>query len=109
MKTRIIPAVMSGGSGTRLWPASTDAKPKQFHVFGGADPMIVETLQRVQGESGAISFAAPVIVANERHAALVNAQMQAIGVTPSAVVLEPMGRDTAAVGAIAAAIAAEID
>lgn len=101
----IIPAIMSGGAGTRLWPASTEARPKQFHALGGAETMIAETAHRVSGTSGALTFTAPLILCNARHADLVAESIPA----PAAVVFEPAPRNTAAVGAIAAALAGEID
>ncbi len=104
MKHRIIPAIMSGGAGTRLWPLSTEAAPKQFHAIGTEAPLFVETLRRVSGEAGALSFAPPLVLANARHAELVRTHLGAV--TPIAIVLEPMARNTAAVAAIAAALAA---
>ena len=109
MKHRIIPAIMSGGSGTRLWPASTDAKPKQFHALGSNASLFADTVERVRGDKGALSFADPIIICNKAHGDLVARELSAIGVTPAAIVLEPEGRNTAAAGAIAAALAAEID
>jgi len=106
---RIIPAIMSGGAGTRLWPASTPAKPKQFHALGGQGTMIQETAARVRGRSGQLEFAEPIVLANAAHADLVEAQLVAIGVSPAAIVLEPVGRNTAALGALAAGLAREID
>lgn len=105
MKHRIIPAIMSGGAGSRLWPASTEARPKQFHALSGARTMIAETVARVAGDVGALSFAAPIVLCNESHAELVRANVSA----PSAIVFEPAPRNTAAVGAIAAAVGAEIE
>lgn len=109
MSDRIIPAIMSGGAGTRLWPLSTDARPKQFYNLIGADSMFSATLARVRGKAGALSFAPPIVLGNAAHAALIEAELAARGVSPAAIVLEPMPRNTAAVGAIAAALAAEID
>lgn len=109
MKHRIIPAIMSGGAGTRLWPASTEAKPKQFHALNGAGTMIQETLARVRGETDQLSFTAPIVLANVTHADLVETQLAAINAPPAALVLEPMGRNTAALGALAAAVGKEID
>ncbi len=109
MKHKIIPAIMSGGAGTRLWPLSTEDKPKQFHRLGGSGTMFAETLSRVRGDVGELSFAPPLVLANAAHAALVESEMAANGIAPAAVVLEPMPRNTAAVGAIAAALAEEID
>ncbi len=109
MNHRIIPAIMSGGAGTRLWPLSTEAKPKQFHRLGGSATLFAETLSRVRGDVGALSFAPPLVLANGAHAGLVESEMAANGIAPAAIVLEPMARNTAAVAAIAAALAEEID
>lgn len=109
MTYRIIPAIMSGGAGARLWPASTQAKPKQFHALGGERTLIQETAARVRGKSGDLEFSAPIILANAAHADLAEAQLAEIGVSPAAVVLEPFGRNTAALGALAAGLAREID
>jgi mannose-1-phosphate guanylyltransferase/mannose-6-phosphate isomerase len=109
MKHRIIPAIMSGGSGTRLWPTSTDNKPKQFHALNGRGPLIAETIERVRGETAALSFAPPILLSNGRHGELIAEQIAEIDVSPHAIVLEPMGRNTAAAAAIAAALAAEFE
>ncbi len=100
---------MSGGSGTRLWPLSTDARPKQFHELGAERAMIVETAQRLSGSHGDIVFLDPVVIANAAHADLVQFLLAQSGITPSAIVLEPVGRNTAATAALAAMIAHEID
>jgi len=105
---RILPVIMSGGSGTRLWPLSTDARPKQFHTLGGARTMIEETALRLSGSHGDVVFLPPVVIANAAHAGLVRSLLEASGITPAAIVLEPEGRNTAAAAAIAAMIAAEI-
>lgn len=99
---------MSGGAGTRLWPVSTEAAPKQFHNLNGAGTMIQETVQRVRGEHGALSFGPPIVLANVAHADLIESQLAAIGTAPAALVLEPQGRNTAALGALAAAVARDI-
>jgi len=110
MTTRIIPAIMSGGAGTRLWPVSTEAAPKQFHALSGqAESLFTETARRMRGKNGALSFAPPLVLCNARHTALVREHLAQVGVTPAAIVLEPAPRNTAAVGAIAAAVAADID
>ena len=106
---KIIPAIMSGGSGTRLWPLSTDARPKQFHRLGAAHTMIEETALRFSGAHGDITFLDPIIIAGVSHRDLVHSLLADCGVTPSAVVLEPMGRNTAATAALAAMVASEID
>lgn len=106
---KIIPVIMSGGSGTRLWPLSTDARPKQFHELGADRPMIVETALRLSGAHGEFAFLDPVIIANAAHADMVQSLLAESGVTPSAIVLEPQGRNTAATAALAAIVAREID
>jgi mannose-1-phosphate guanylyltransferase/mannose-6-phosphate isomerase len=105
MTTRIIPAIMSGGAGTRLWPLSTEAHPKQFHALAGPDSLFTRTVRRVSGDVGELSFAGPMVLCNARHAALVREHLA--GVAPTALVFEPAPRNTAAVAAIAAALAAE--
>jgi mannose-1-phosphate guanylyltransferase/mannose-6-phosphate isomerase len=90
---------MSGGSGTRLWPASTEERPKQFHALGSSSTMMQETAGRVRAEG----FLAPLIIGNHRHGAQVAEQLEAIGVQALDVILEPFGRNTASVGVIAAA------
>jgi len=98
---KITPVLMSGGAGTRLWPLSRRARPKQFHALGGARTLIQETALRFIGEP----FAPPVVICNVAHAELVRGQLAAVGVTPRALVLEPEGRNTAAAAVVAAATA----
>lgn len=102
---KITPVLMSGGAGTRLWPLSRRARPKQFHALGGARTLIQETALRVTGEM----FGPPMVVCNVAHADLVRAQLAAVGVTPKALILEPEGRNTGPASAIAAAVAAQED
>ena len=102
---QIIPAILSGGAGTRLWPVSTEAQPKQFHAFGARRTLFQETIARVRAEDG---FVAPMILCNAAHEALVAAQLEEIGARAGAIVLEPVGRNTAAAAAIAAGLAREI-
>lgn len=106
---KILPVIMSGGSGTRLWPLSTDERPKQFHDLGGDASMIVDTARRLSGVHGEIAFLPPVVIANAAHAELVQSQLAAAGIDLSAIALEPMGRNTAATAALAALLAREID
>jgi mannose-1-phosphate guanylyltransferase/mannose-6-phosphate isomerase len=100
---------MSGGSGTRLWPLSTQERPKQFHRLGGRRTMIEETLQRFTGDHGGVRFLDPVIIANAAHGDLVQSLAAQAGVNLAALILEPEGRNTAATAALAAMIAQEID
>ena len=107
--TKIIPVIMSGGSGTRLWPLSTARKPKQFHYLGAERTMIEETVMRFSGEHDGIRFLPPVVIGSAAHAGLVREALAACNVEPSAVILEPQGRNTAATAALGALIAQEID
>jgi len=100
---------MSGGAGTRLWPTSMDARPKQFHAFGGTRTLFQETVLRASGTHAGLTFGPPIILCNARHADLIDAELAAIGVSPSAIALEPEGRNTAATAAVAAALAREVD
>lgn len=106
---KIIPVIMSGGSGTRLWPLSTADRPKQFHYLGAERTMIEETVMRFSGAHRGVAFLPPVIIASAAHGNLVSEAMANIGVVPSAVILEPKGRNTAATAALAALMAQEID
>ena len=94
---RVQPVLLSGGSGTRLWPLSREAYPKQFLALVGELTMLQETWQRVAG----LADAAPIVVANEEHRFLAAEQLRLMGVEHPAIVLEPIGRNTAP--AIAAA------
>ena len=98
----IVPVILSGGSGTRLWPMSTAARPKQFLPLTAEQTMLQLTALRAAGER----FAAPIVVANARHADEVEAQFADIGVALGALVLEPAARNTAPAIALAA-LAAE--
>ncbi|MDB6163263.1 MAG: mannose-phosphate guanylyltransferase/mannose-6-phosphate isomerase [Xanthomonadaceae bacterium] len=91
------PVLLSGGSGTRLWPLSREGYPKQFLPLAGEDTMLQATWLRV----AAIATAPPIVVANEEHRFLVAEQLRQIDAPSPAIVLEPVGRNTAP--AIAAA------
>lgn len=95
----IQPVIMSGGAGTRLWPMSRQAQPKQFLPLTGKRSLFQETALRLSGPG----FLPPLIVAGAAHASLVADQLAAAGVTGSATVIEPFARNTAAVAAIAGA------
>jgi mannose-1-phosphate guanylyltransferase len=94
----IVPVVLAGGQGTRLWPMSRAARPKQFLPLTGPTSLYQQTLQRVGDAS---RYTAPIVVTNSEYRFLVGEQAQEVGVTPAAVLLEPVARNTAA--AIAAA------
>lgn len=91
------PVLLSGGSGTRLWPLSREAYPKQFLPLVGDSTMLQATWRRV----AALTDAAPIVVAGEDHRFLVAEQLRQIGAPTPAILLEPVGRNTAP--AIAAA------
>ena len=93
--------LLSGGSGTRLWPLSREAYPKQFLPLVGDDTMLQATWLRV----AALSPHAPIVVANEDHRFLVAEQLRVIGAPTPRIVLEPVGRNTAPAIAAAALIA----
>ena len=95
---KLIPVLLSGGSGTRLWPLSREAYPKQFLPLAGAQTMLQATWARVRDLDGA----APLVVANEEHRFVVAEQLREAGCTPDALILEPVGRNTAPAIAVAA-------
>ncbi len=99
----VIPVILSGGAGTRLWPLSTEEKPKQFHALGGEHTMLQATALRFV-DTPQVRFAPPAVICSRKHEALVAEQLAAVGVTPSAVVLEPVGRNTAAAAVLASEV-----
>jgi mannose-1-phosphate guanylyltransferase/mannose-6-phosphate isomerase len=101
----IHPIILSGGVGSRLWPLSRSLYPKQLLALAGERTMIQETAIRVSGPH----FAAPVIICNQEHRFLIAEQMRAADIAPDAIVLEPVGRNTAPAAAIAALMLAERD
>ncbi|MDT3501655.1 mannose-1-phosphate guanylyltransferase/mannose-6-phosphate isomerase [Stenotrophomonas maltophilia] len=96
--TPIVPVILSGGSGTRLWPLSREAYPKQFLPLVGNDTMLQATWKRVASIAGA----APIVVANQEHRFMAAEQLRECKVLPQALILEPVGRNTAPAIAIAA-------
>jgi len=98
-RSLIHPVVLSGGSGTRLWPLSRALSPKQLLPLLSDKSLLQETVLRV---SDSRRFAPPLVIANDEHRFLVGEQLRAIGVAPQALVLEPQGRNTAPAIAVAA-------
>ncbi|HEX5756851.1 MAG TPA: mannose-1-phosphate guanylyltransferase/mannose-6-phosphate isomerase [Arenimonas sp.] len=94
----LVPVLLSGGSGTRLWPLSRETHPKQFQPLLGEHSLLQGTWQRLEGLPG---LAAPIVVANEEHRFMVAEQLRQVGASAAALILEPVGRNTAP--AIAAA------
>ncbi len=95
----LYPVILSGGSGTRLWPLSRAALPKQLLPLASELTLVQETVLRLQGLPG---LAAPLIVCNDEHRFLIAEQMREIGISPWAIYLEPVGRNTAPAAAVAA-------
>ena len=104
----IHPVILSGGSGTRLWPLSRSMYPKQFiRFFNGQGPTFLgATLQRLRSEAG---FGNPILLCNNDHRFLVSEELERTGVAPEAIILEPVVRNTAAAIAVAALAVAAND
>lgn len=105
MTSLVHPVIMSGGAGSRLWPASRAATPKQFHALGGDRTLLRAALDRMSRED---LFAPPIVVCNLAHAEAVRGTLGAES-HGARLVLEPMGRNTAACAAAAAVLIAEQD
>jgi mannose-1-phosphate guanylyltransferase/mannose-6-phosphate isomerase len=101
----LTPVILSGGVGSRLWPISREAHPKQFLPLAGELTMLQESLQRTTG----IEETAPLVVCNEEHRFMVAEQLRQVGIEPGALILEPEGRNTAPAVALAALEAVKID
>ncbi len=95
----MIPVILSGGGGTRLWPMSRTHYPKQFLPLTGEHTMLQETLTRL---SGLADLEPAIVIANNNHRFLVAEQLQSIGADNSHILLEPVGRNTAPAVALAA-------
>jgi mannose-1-phosphate guanylyltransferase/mannose-6-phosphate isomerase len=95
----LYPVILSGGSGTRLWPLSRAALPKQLLPLASERTMLQETVIRL---GGMVDIGPPLVVCNNDHRFLIAEQMREIGVEPLGIFLEPMGRNTAPAAAVAA-------
>src|SRR5579862_5575864 len=95
----IVPVILAGGSGSRLWPLSRSAYPKQLLPLVSGHTLLQETVLRIQSISGC---AAPLVICNQEHRFLVAEQLKQIGITDAAIILEPVGKNTAPAAAIAA-------
>lgn len=102
---RIVPVILSGGSGTRLWPVSRESFPKQFWPLVSKRTLIQETASRARGAC----FAPPIVICNHEHRFLVGEQLRAVGISDARILLEPVGRNSAPAVAAAALLAAEHD
>ena len=95
----LVPVILCGGSGTRMWPLSRSAYPKQYLALHGQQTLVQQTAARLDGLA---NVAAPIIITNNEQRFLVAEQMLAAGIQPQAMLLEPMGRNTAPAVAVAA-------
>lgn len=98
------PVILSGGTGTRLWPLSRQSYPKQLQALAGPRTLLQAAVLRAGDRQ---LFAPPTIIANVDHRFVIAEQMRAVGVADARLVLEPEGRNTAAAVAVAALLAAE--
>jgi mannose-1-phosphate guanylyltransferase/mannose-6-phosphate isomerase len=105
------PVILSGGSGTRLWPLSREAYPKQFLPLASEHTLLQDTVNRLEGLEDehtrqAIGLMEPIVVCNEAHRFLVAEQFRVLDRRPAAIILEPAGRNTAPALTLAALAAA---
>src|SRR5579883_2334620 len=94
----VLPVILAGGSGSRLWPLSRAQHPKQFHALTSGEMLLVDTARRVP--NGA--FAPPLIITNEQSRFSVAAAFKQANLAHQGIVLEPAGRSTAPAAAVAA-------
>ncbi|MDN5929102.1 MAG: mannose-1-phosphate guanylyltransferase/mannose-6-phosphate isomerase [Hyphomicrobiales bacterium] len=94
----LLPIILAGGSGTRLWPLSRELYPKQFHALAGSHTMLQETVMRLQG----LDCESPLVICNEEHRFIAAEQLRQIGEDDATILLEPVGRNTAPAIALAA-------
>ena len=99
MEMKLTPVILSGGAGTRLWPLSREMYPKQLLALTGPQTMLQETAARLAGIDGARP---PIVVCNEAHRFTVAEQLRTAGLPAGAILLEPVGRNTAPAVALAA-------
>jgi mannose-1-phosphate guanylyltransferase/mannose-6-phosphate isomerase len=102
-ESRIVPVILSGGSGTRLWPVSRESFPKQLWPLVSEHTMMQETALRAVHPA----FTAPIVVCNQEHRFLIAEQLRAAGIKDARIILEPIGRNSAPAIAAAAVLVAE--
>src|SRR5215470_6580431 len=102
----IYPVVLSGGSGTRLWPMSRTLYPKQLLTLLGRDSLLQQTVRRIADDR---RFAPPLLVANEEHRFIIAEQLREIAVVPPTLLLASTGRNTATHACVAALPLTETD
>src|SRR5712671_8141779 len=103
---RIVPVLLSGGTGSRLWPLSRETYPKQLLSLLGEKTLLQQTALRV---ADPLLFTDPLVIANTEHRFVIGEQLRAVGVSNPTIVLEPFGRNTAPAVAIAALLASQSD
>ncbi len=103
---RIVPVLLSGGTGSRLWPLSRETYPKQLLSLLDERTLLQQTALRV---ADPLLFTNPMVIANAEHRFVIGEQLRAVGVSDPTIVLEPFGRNTAPAVAIAALLASETD
>jgi mannose-1-phosphate guanylyltransferase/mannose-6-phosphate isomerase len=103
--SQILPFILCGGVGTRLWPLSREAFPKQFHKLAGQETLFQQTCRRLSGGP----FSGLFVLANHRHRFLIAEQLEEIAVPARDLVLEPVSRNTAPAACVAALIASRLD
>ncbi|NIZ13214.1 mannose-1-phosphate guanylyltransferase/mannose-6-phosphate isomerase [Phaeobacter sp. HF9A] len=104
----ITPVLLCGGSGTRLWPLSRKSYPKQFVPLMGEETLFQASAKRLAGVTEGLSFGAPLVLTNSDFRFIVTEQLQAVGIDPGAILIEPEGRNTAP-AVLAAALRAQAE
>ena len=104
--TMIQPVILCGGSGTRLWPLSREHHPKPLHALNGERTLLQDTAARCRGVA---AIGEPLVICNEAHRFMVNAQLARVGAKPKEILLEPIGRGTAPALTLAAVYAVTSD
>ena len=99
LSLKVIPVILCGGAGTRLWPLSRELYPKQLLALVNEYSLLQNTVTRCDGHAEVTS---PILVCNEEHRFLVAEQLREVAIVPSSIILEPEGRNTAPAVALAA-------
>ena len=103
---KIYPVILSGGSGTRLWPQYRLSFPKQFLKINSDYTLIQETLIRINNKK---IFHPPILICNDEHRFIIAEQLRELGIKPKLIILEPIGKNTAAAISVASSILKKID